>query len=175
MSHSRRVSSKQAPWQWPAECTLTTLQLTGWKEWRWKHSKSSKDFHRNTSEGFGLVCKWKHSRRLLYGNKDLTRCMLASPRMDLQLPLQRVSRWLLAGPCRVHLACVERYFWSRTETVWHHGCQLCHLHLINQSIMYLEWSKLQVIKSLQDPLEVGNNLLGINANVRERGPEQKCF
>jgi len=33
----------------------------------------------------------------------------------------------------------------------------------------------QVIKSLQDPLEVGNNLPGINDNVRERGLEQKCF
>jgi len=33
----------------------------------------------------------------------------------------------------------------------------------------------QVIKSLQDPLEVGNNLAGINDNVRERGMEQKCF
>jgi len=33
----------------------------------------------------------------------------------------------------------------------------------------------QVIKSLQDPLEVGNNLPGINDNVRERGVEQKCF
>ena len=33
----------------------------------------------------------------------------------------------------------------------------------------------QVIRSLQDPLEVGNNLPGINDNVRERGLEQKCF
>jgi len=33
----------------------------------------------------------------------------------------------------------------------------------------------QVIKSLQDPLEVANNLPGINDNVRERGPGQKCF
>ena len=32
----------------------------------------------------------------------------------------------------------------------------------------------QIIKSLQDPLEVGNNLPGINDNVRERGLEQKC-
>jgi len=33
----------------------------------------------------------------------------------------------------------------------------------------------RVIKSLQDPLEVGNNLPGIGDNVRERGLEQKCF
>ena len=33
----------------------------------------------------------------------------------------------------------------------------------------------QVIKSLQDELEVGNNLPGIDDNVRERGLEQKCF
>ena len=31
----------------------------------------------------------------------------------------------------------------------------------------------QVTKSLQDPLEVGNNLPGINDNVRELGLEQK--
>ena len=31
------------------------------------------------------------------------------------------------------------------------------------------------MKSLQDPLEVGNNLPGINDNVRKRGLEQKCF
>ena len=31
------------------------------------------------------------------------------------------------------------------------------------------------MKSLQDPLEVGDNLPGINDNVRERGLEQKCF
>ena len=30
----------------------------------------------------------------------------------------------------------------------------------------------QVIKSLQDPLKVANNLPGINDNVRERGLEQ---
>ena len=34
---------------------------------------------------------------------------------------------------------------------------------------------IQVTKSLQDPLEVGNNLQGIDDNVRERGLEQKCF
>jgi len=36
---------------------------------------------------------------------------------------------------------------------------------INQSIMHFR--VVQVIKSLQDPLEVGNNLPGINDNVRE--------
>ena len=41
---------------------------------------------------------------------------------------------------------------------------------INQSIMFFR--VVQVIKSLQDPLEVGNNLPGINDNVRERGLEQ---
>ena len=47
---------------------------------------------------------------------------------------------------------------------------------INQSIMYVcIFIVVQVIKSLQDPLEVGNNLAGINDNVRERGMEQKCF
>ena len=33
----------------------------------------------------------------------------------------------------------------------------------------------QVIQSLQDPLEMGNNLTEINDNVRERGLGEKCF
>ena len=40
---------------------------------------------------------------------------------------------------------------------------------INQSCVF---RVVQVIKSLQDPLEVGNNLPGINDNVREWGLEQ---
>ena len=47
-----------------------------------------------------------------------------------------------------------------------------------QSIIrvFLEWSNFQVIKTLQDLLEVGNNLpSGINDNVRERGVKQKSF
>ena len=48
-----------------------------------------------------------------------------------------------------------------------------HVYLsINQSCIF---RVVQVIKSLQDPLEVGNNLPGINDNVRERGLEPKCF
>ena len=43
---------------------------------------------------------------------------------------------------------------------------------INQSCIL---RVVQVIKSFQDPLEVGNNLPGINDNVSERGVEQKCF
>jgi len=47
---------------------------------------------------------------------------------------------------------------------------------INQSInQACIFRVVQVIKSLQDPLEVGNNLPGIHDNVRERGLEQKCF
>ena len=51
--------------------------------------------------------------------------------------------------------------------------QLLHadLHSINQSINHV-FTVVQVIKSLQDPLEVGNNLPGINDNVRERGLER---
>ena len=41
---------------------------------------------------------------------------------------------------------------------------------INQSINHAFWHG-QVIKSSQDPLEVGNNLPGINDNVTERGLE----
>jgi len=44
---------------------------------------------------------------------------------------------------------------------------------ISQSVMYFR--VVQVTKSLQDPLEVGNNLPGISDNVPERGVEQKCF
>jgi len=43
---------------------------------------------------------------------------------------------------------------------------------INQSCIF---RVVQVIKSLRDPLEVGNNLPGISYNVREWGLEQKCF
>jgi len=44
---------------------------------------------------------------------------------------------------------------------------------ISQSVMHFR--VVQVIKSLQDPLDVGNNLPGINHNVGERRLEQKCF
>jgi len=47
-----------------------------------------------------------------------------------------------------------------------------HIQSINQARIF---RVVQVIKSLQDPLEVGNNLPGINDNVRKRGLEQKCF
>jgi len=43
---------------------------------------------------------------------------------------------------------------------------------INQSGIF---RVVQVIKSLQDPMEVENNLLAVNDNVREPGLEQKCF
>jgi len=42
----------------------------------------------------------------------------------------------------------------------------------NQSCIF---RVVQVIKWLQDPPEVWNNLTGINDNARERGLEQKCF
>ena len=45
--------------------------------------------------------------------------------------------------------------------------------IVNQSIN--RHRMVQIIKSLQDPPEVGNNLPGIGDNVRERGLEQKCF
>ena len=48
-----------------------------------------------------------------------------------------------------------------------------NLLLISQLIGSINQSMVQVIKSLRDPLEVGNNLPGINDNVRERGVEQK--
>jgi len=43
---------------------------------------------------------------------------------------------------------------------------------VNQSCIF---RVVQVIKSLQDPLELQNNLPGINDNVMERGLEHKCF
>jgi len=43
---------------------------------------------------------------------------------------------------------------------------------IDQSCIF---TAVQVTKSLQDPLEVGNSLPGISDNVRERGLEQKCL
>jgi len=54
-------------------------------------------------------------------------------------------------------------------------CYRCILQLssVNQTTTY--YRVVQVIKSLQDPLEVGDNLTGINDNVGERGLEQKCL
>jgi len=43
--------------------------------------------------------------------------------------------------------------------------------LLNQSIMHFYSGPSDKITSL----DVGNNLTGINDNVRERGLEQKCF
>jgi len=54
-----------------------------------------------------------------------------------------------------------------------HDLVLHSLHSsINQSCID---RMVQVIKSLQDPLEVGNDLQGISDNVREWDLEQKCF
>jgi len=47
-----------------------------------------------------------------------------------------------------------------------------HFNINHQSCIF---RVVQVIKALQDPLEVRNSLLGINDNVRERGLQQKCF
>ena len=57
---------------------------------------------------------------------------------------------------------------SHTGSYWEHSIN----QSINQSCIF---RVIQVIKSLQHPLEVGNNLPGINDNVRERGLDQKCF
>jgi len=66
-----------------------------------------------------------------------------------------------------------------TTAAWPAVCSSCAAarraaanQSINQSCIF---RVVQVIKSVQDPLEMGNNLPGINDNVRERGPEQKCF
>jgi len=51
-----------------------------------------------------------------------------------------------------------------------------HCIAVNQSINRDLFGVVQVIKSLQDPLKAqGNNLPGINENVRERGLEQKML
>jgi len=63
-------------------------------------------------------------------------------------------------------------FLGPTESIPQTACRSVLPISINQSCIF---AVVQVIKSLQDPLEVGNNLPGINDNVRERGLEQKCF
>ena len=55
---------------------------------------------------------------------------------------------------------------------WRTCLQLLSLQSIDQSCIF---RVVQVTKSLQDPLEVGNNLPGISDNVREWGLKQKCF
>ena len=83
----------------------------------------------------------------------------------------------------------EYFFWYRTTLVVPdqrplNGCVcvcaesilaiVLHLHA-RSSINPCIFRVVQVIQSLQHPLEVGNNLPGINDSVRERGLEQKCF
>ena len=51
----------------------------------------------------------------------------------------------------------------------------CRAYVITKVKQSCIFRVVQVIKSLQDPLKVGNNLPGVNDNVRERGLEQKCF
>ena len=46
---------------------------------------------------------------------------------------------------------------------------------INQTNQSCIFRVVQLIKPLQDPLEVGNNLPGINDNFTERGVQQKCI
>jgi len=52
-------------------------------------------------------------------------------------------------------------------------CYRCTAKFSQSTTMY--YRVVQVIKSLQDPLEVGDNLTGINDDVGERGLEQKCL
>ena len=60
---------------------------------------------------------------------------------------------------------------SKADMSLNHGINNCKVEKqqknqsINQSIMLFR--VVQVTKSLQDPLEVGNSLLGISDNVRE--------
>jgi len=55
---------------------------------------------------------------------------------------------------------------------WGQSFELAVHQSVNLSCIF---RVVQVIKSLQDPLEVGNTLPGIDDNVRERGLEQKWF
>ena len=73
-----------------------------------------------------------------------------------------------------------RVYATVCTSVRRHG--VCHSHLaveggtINQSInQSCIFRVVQVIKSLQDALEVRNNSPGVNDNVGERGLERKCF
>jgi len=64
---------------------------------------------------------------------------------------------------------------SMNLKVTENDCSSCLIKVgpyqsVNQSCIF---RVVQVIKSLQDPLEVGNNLPEINDGVRERGLEQK--
>jgi len=77
---------------------------------------------------------------------------------DLQYQAKRVGSTVTSVMCNIISSSVIASFTSTQP--------------INQSCIF---TVVQVTKSLQDPLEVGNNLPGISDNVRERGMEQKCF
>jgi len=67
----------------------------------------------------------------------------------------------------VRRVCARPIAWNHAET---HHCG--NETVVNQSCIF---SVVQVTKSLQDPLEVGNYLPGISDNVREWGLEQKVM
>jgi len=74
----------------------------------------------------------------------------------------------------------QRNFAFSMPAVWNSWLQSCAVTVgpwtINQSInQSCIFRVVQVTKSLQDPLELGNNLPGISDNVRKWGLEQKCF
>ena len=79
---------------------------------------------------------------------------------------------------REPVAVFHRWLWKEPVVVCGNGIVLLSCHhgwmnrRINQSCIF---TVVQVTKSLQDPLEVGNNLPGISDNVRQWGLEQKCF
>ena len=96
---------------------------------------------------------------------DSKQIQVSKTNSDRQQPILELERERVNGSdAHLEIASLE----TTTKSIVYTYSESC----ITQSCIF---RVVQVIKSLQAPLEVGNNLPGINDNVRERGLEQKLF
>ena len=109
----------------------------------------------------------------LFLNQQRRRYVLAVGSYGRVVILSRVILVVRGRRREPSVACVDRSAFT-VEAVMHHRV-LCTESINQSSIKSCIFRVVQVIKSLQDPLQVENNLPGINDNVRERGLEHKCF
>ena len=79
-------------------------------------------------------------------------------------------KWI--DPTNVHPSLRFTIMYNRLLLMYFVSLLKMCVQSVNQSCIF---RVVQVTKSLQDPLEVGNSLPGISDNVREWGLEQKCF
>ena len=100
-----------------------------------------------------------------------SRCELLSYTADCSTLLSRVDS-LLSECQQRQSASQQQHYTELTVRSAPSPLITARIQSISQSCIF---RVVQVTKSLQDPLEVGNNLPGIGDTVKERGLEQKCF